>query len=284
MKKNYFLSCRIAMLFAAVAFALNVSAQATFYIENNNPDEWPQIALYSWDASSGTNVEAFGGWPGVVLFDGENTVGNDAVTVAKDGNRFTVTLANHVSTQNLILNNNNNGKQFDLTEFADGKTYEIAAPADAPTSFSTTIYFVNDNQSVWTAVALYNWGGNGEIYGGWPGVVLVNQDGSLNPNGNKLVQVEYEGQTVDGYYVYKIGLGDDTGFENLIFNNNGQGQQFDVALENGAYYNTGGKATAITSTSLQGTPHAVVYNLNGQRVAPGFKGIAVQNGRKVVSK
>ena len=126
----------------------------TFTIVNNNTEEWPALALYNWGDISG---ETLGPWPGVVLYDGENVVGNDKVTVTKDGNTYTVTLAADLAYENLILNNNNNGKQMNLTNFADGATYTIEASAPVVT---TTVYYV-DMQG-WAPRA-YVWG-NGVDY------------------------------------------------------------------------------------------------------------------------
>jgi archaellum component FlaF (FlaF/FlaG flagellin family) len=243
------------------------AAEATFTVVNNDSENWPQLALYSWDNSSGENVEAFGGWPGVVLFDGTTVTNNEQVSVAQNGNAFTVTIKDYVATMNLIVNNNGQGKQFDLTDFADGKSYEIAAPV-TPTSYSAAMFFINDG---WEAVALYNWGGKGEIYGGWPGVVIVDANGTLNPGGNDLVKVENAGTTAEGYPIYKIGLGDDSGYENLIFNNNNGGLQFDVAFEDGAYYNTSGRTVApdvpvetvsftVVNNSPETWPQLALYN------------------------
>ena len=253
----------LTLLMGVFALASSVQAQTTFTIVNNNPTEWSQLALYEWHDGGAT----FGDWPGKVLYDSTNLTSDEQVTVAKSENTFTVTIASGVSFTNLILNNNNHGKQMDLTEFASGKNYEIAAPPTEPTNFSTAIYFINDG---WGAVALYNWGGGGEIYGGWPGVAIVDTEGTLNPAGNKLVKVETAG-TTEGHPIYKISLGDDTGYENLIFNNNGGGAQFDVALENGAYYNTTGKTTApgeeipevsftIVNNNPTGWPQIALYN------------------------
>ena len=105
-------------------------AQPTvFYVVNEDPEGWPQLALYNWGDISG---ETLGAWPGVVLYDGTDVVGNEYVTVTKEGNNYTVTLSADLAYENLILNNNNDGKQIDLSDFEDGKTYTIPAPiADA---------------------------------------------------------------------------------------------------------------------------------------------------------
>ena len=60
-----------------------------------------------------------------MLYDGTTLTDNELVTVTKSENTFTVTIKNYETTMNLILNNNNNGKQMDLTEFTDGKSYTI---------------------------------------------------------------------------------------------------------------------------------------------------------------
>lgn len=258
------------LIIGLLTLATGVNAgEATFTVVNNDAEGWAQLALYSWDSSSGENVEAFGGWPGIVLFDGETLTNNEHVSVAQDGNTFTVTIKDYVPTMNLILNNNGQSKQFDLTDFADGKSYEIAAPV-TPKNYGSAIYFINDG---WDAVALYNWGGNGEIYGGWPGVVIVDAEGVLNPAGNKLVKVESAGATAEGYPIYKVGLGDGSGFENLIFNNTigGDGNQFDVEFEDGAYFNTSGRTVApevpeesvtftVVNHNPEGWPQLALYN------------------------
>lgn len=241
------------------------AAETTFTVVNNDAEGWPALALYAWEEGGRPDTELFGGWPGVVLYDGTNLTDNDKVSVTKDGNTFTVTIKDYAETMHLILNNNGNGKQIDDIDI--NTSVIIPAPAGEPTNFSTAIYFINDG---WDAVALYNWGGGGEIYGGWPGVVIVDAEGTLNPAGNKLVKVEAAG-TTEGHAIYKISLGDDTGYENLIFNNNGGGAQFDVALENGAYYNTTGKTTApgeeipevsftVVNNNPTGWPQIALYN------------------------
>lgn len=279
MKKIY------SLLAIAFALAATASAQATFTVVNNNPDTWTQLALYSWDNSGGTNVEAFGTWPGVVLYDGTTLTDNSDVQVTKSGNTFTVTVKNYVSTMNLIINNNGQGSQLDLTDFANGKSYEIAAPPSTPTDYTQSIYFINDG---WDAVALYNWGGSGEIYGTWPGVVIVDADGNLNPAANALVKVEKVSETTDGYPVYKIGLGDGSGFQNLIFNNNNQGSQFDVEYEDGAFYNTTGKtteeATAINAVRVSESTNAPAYSIGGNRITTTHRGIVVCNGKKYIAR
>ena len=281
MKKIY------SLMVIVLALAATAHAQITFTVVNNNPDSWEQLALYSWDNSGGDNVEAFGVWPGVVLYDGTTLTNNDAVTVSKSGNTYTVTVKNYVSTMNLILNNNNQGSQIDLVEMEDGKNYEIPAPPSTPGGFSQAIHFINDG---WTAVSLYEWGNAGaqQLYGAWPGVVIVNESGEVNPNANELIKVELEFTTDEGYPVYKIYFGDNTGFQNLIFNNKGGGQQFDVDYEDDGFYNTNGKTnpvTGINNVIVKGNNSKMAsYSLGGNRVSSTYRGIVISEGKKYVVK
>jgi hypothetical protein len=45
-----------------------------------------------------------------------------------------------------------------------------------------------------------------------------------------------------------------------------------------------GETTGITPHSSLLTPHSTLYNLSGQRVDASYKGIVIQNGRKVIKR
>ena len=237
---------KILLLLSLALFAVVGGAKAdniTFTIVNNNPTEWSQLALYEWHDDGNT----FGDWPGKVLYDGTNLTNDTEVTVTKSENTFTVTIAGGVNVTNLILNNNNNGKQMDLTDFANGKSYTIPAPEVAPEAYSTAIYFINSAD--WSEIHLYEYhDGGGPIYGGWPGVQLVNEAGTLNPSGNVKLKVTKVGKVVGNHDVYKIELGDGTGFVTLIFNNNNDSQSAGVDAVNGAYYNCTNKMANVSIT------------------------------------
>lgn len=230
----------LTLLMGVFALASSVQAQTTFTIVNNNPTEWSQLALYEWHDGGAT----FGDWPGKVLYDGTNLTSDEQVTVAKSENTFTVTIASGVSFTNLILNNNNHGKQMDLADFGDGKSYEIAAPM----VYGTAIYFINSAD--WAEIHLYNYNGSGEIYGAWPGILLVNSVGAMNPTGSNLLKVTNVGKVAGNHDVYKIELGDGTGFNTFIFNNGSGGgnQSADAAVEDGAYYDCAGRMTNVSIT------------------------------------
>ena len=213
-----------------------LSCNTTFTITVYNQD-WEQLALYNWGSVSG---ETLGGWPGVVLYDGTNTVGNENVSVSKEGNVFTVTLSASLLTEHLIINNNNHGKQLaDINSIENGSNYTVWETK--PTSFSNRFYVINDGD--WSVLQLYNWGDGGDVFGGWPGLNIV--DGSTS-----IAKIRNAGTTTDNKTIYEVELGDNTGWKNLILNNKSgdDGEQFDIStneapLVSGTYYSTSSKAS-----------------------------------------
>ncbi len=216
------------------------TTSVSFTVENNDPEAWSQLALYN----DGTEERrTLGTWPGVVLYDGTNLNPNSdpRVDVTKEGNTFTVKLWVSYDDNGLILSNNKNGigvdegnNQMTLTEFAADKAYTIAAQT-VPSSYSTTIYFINNNS--WNRIALYNFKGSGYIYGTWPGKYLISSNGILNPQKTSLFKVSKAGKTSENKDIYKIELGDDTGYNTIIFTNNSGNQTGDIAdVADGNYY------------------------------------------------
>jgi len=160
---------------------------------------WTDFAVYSWGGSP--NVEAFGNWPGKL--------------VLPDADGWYAAVVPPVRPINLILNNNNNGKQFDfLSDPTESASYEIN------TDNGTSVKVANPAKAItirwkyigttWTASAIYAWGGSptGETFGGWPGA-------SVTPD-------------VNGWCSVTVPAGQTVG--NVIFNNNNNGSQFDVKL------------------------------------------------------
>ena len=77
----------------------------------------------------------------------------------------------------------------------------------------------------------------------------------------------------------------------IIFNSNKNPQTKDLGFENGAYYNASSEKVEVVSqtTGVQLHPiaktqsaHAMIYNLQGQRVDANYHGVVVCNGRKYV--
>ena len=215
------------------------TTSVSFTVENNDYEAWSQLALYN-DIGDETK-RTLGSWPGVVLYDGTNLNPNNdpRVDVTKEGNTFTVKL--WVNYDDIILSNNKNGidvdegnNQMTLTDFADDKAYTIAAQT-VPSSYSTTIYFINNNS--WNRIALYNFNGSGKIYGDWPGKFLISSNGILNPQKTSLFKVSKAGKTTEDKDVYKIELGDETGYNTIIFTNNNGDKTGDITdVADGNYY------------------------------------------------
>ena len=182
---------------------------------------WDELALYTWgDDGDGNNIELFGSWPGS-LPDGETTVDGETYKY------FLVTDEMIGYTVNMIFNNNGGGSQFDAPQgyTLDGEdlylsitssSYEIInaeeeeeEEEDSDPATGYAIY-VEDN-SGWDALALYAWG-DSEIFGSWPGAL---------PDGETTVG----GVTMKYFNITESMVGQT---ENLIFNNNNGGSQFDA--------------------------------------------------------
>lgn len=134
-----------------------------------------------------------------------------------------------------------------------------------------------------TKINCWAWDGSGNYTGGaWPGVVCTKV-----------------GTTSDGNAVYKWTWdGSYTGTTattptHIIFSaNSGSPQQNDIVFKNGNYYgynvvlgNVIDATTGISKiTTTTNTADAPMYNLAGQRVDSNYKGMVIQNGKKVMKK
>ena len=134
-----------------------------------------------------------------------------------------------------------------------------------------------------TKINCWAWDGSGNYTGGaWPGVVCTKV-----------------GTTSDGNAVYKwIWDGSYTGTTattptHIIFSaNSGSPQQNDIVFKNGNYYglitvygNVIDATTGISKiTTTTNTADAPMYNLAGQRADSNYKGMVIQNGKKVMKK
>ncbi|MDL2221732.1 hypothetical protein LJC35_04180 [Parabacteroides sp. OttesenSCG-928-N08] len=169
---------------------------------------WEALAMHYWGADDSEGVTGTD-WPGLQPAGVETINGVDYTyfDLPKELNGKTI---------NTIFNNNGAGKQFDamfglLVEadvyvaITDGG-FELIDPNDLYKGF--TVY-VEDN-SGWDALALYAWGDVEPA--GWPG---------LQPAGTK---------NIDGvaYTYFQWGEENNGMSVNLIFNNNGAGEQFDA--------------------------------------------------------
>ena len=191
--------------------------EGTIRVYADNQAGWEAVALYQW----GTENNLGGGWPG------QQPTGTEVISEVEyiyfeykvedvDG-----------KSQNLIFNNNGGGIQtadIPVTFSSDvvdhffrifnEKDWEAIdnpiKPVQKLPEHEGTIRVYADNQAGWEAVALYQWGTENNLGGGWPGA---------QPTGTEIIaDVEYT------YFEYAIA--DVEGkTQNLIFNNNGGGTQ-----------------------------------------------------------
>uniref|UniRef100_S0DFL4 Starch-binding module 26 domain-containing protein n=2 Tax=termite gut metagenome TaxID=433724 RepID=S0DFL4_9ZZZZ len=171
----------------------------TFKVYVNDLTEWGALALYGWG-----DYELGGGWPGL------------QPTSSNGFSVFELPVEAIGKSINLIFNNNGGGAQFDGPNVVVDRDFYFTINA---TGRLCRVYV--DDQSGWDALALYAWGGF--EFAGWPG---------LQPAGTKTIG------SVD-YTIFEVPEGAIGQEENLIFNNNGGGAQFDgpnVTIVGDLYY------------------------------------------------
>lgn len=192
---------------------------------------WSDLTMYAW---ADGNPSIFGDWPGA-LPTGEVTI--NGVTYKY----FDTGAENEGTTQNIIMNDNNGGNQFDLAAVTldrdyyfsitstggtevDPDTYTgggVTNPDPEPEPSDTYTIYV-ENLTGWSAFYLYAYrDGNPSLFGAWPG---AEADGTTEIDG-----VTYSYWEVQG----------DGGTDQLIFNDNNGTQlaEFAVTL-NRDYYLT----------------------------------------------
>ena len=176
----------------------------TIYVQDLSG--WESITLYMWG-----DKELCGGWPGMA--PAENTVKIGSVNYKV----FTVEDALG-RAENLIFNNNGGGEQTaDWEQVTLGNELFVkVAPGAEKKEISALdprhpdIKILVNNKTDWEAITVYAWG-DAEAFGGWPGATPVGTE------------------EVDGVTYTVFGLPAEMAGKslNLIFNNNGGGQQLD---------------------------------------------------------
>lgn len=198
-----------ALLMLLVFFAVSSFAQIT--VKFHKPDSWTEVSLYTW------GPEALGGWPGAALTEVDGW--------------YVYTFDAAFTGANLIFNNNGAGQQTEDYVISGDVCLESAQTLNGNGKYNISVvpcagigWTVKFHKpDAWTGVSLYTWGP--EVLGGWPGATLT---------------------LVDGWYTYTF----DESFAgaNLIFNNNGGGEQTeeyaitgDVCLQAAQALNGNGK-------------------------------------------
>ncbi len=177
----------------------------TIYVHNTLA--WPSNYIYAWG-----DREVFGGWPGKAADLVVDIDGADYQAFKYDGAGETL---------NLILNDNN-GQQVDGPAITGDNNYYFEVTANGweavnPNTSKTCKIYVAD-ETGWDALTLYAWG-DSEVFGGWPGV---------SPVGTETIGVPLK-------YFEVTGNGESV---NLIFNNNGGGEQladYNITLNRNYY-------------------------------------------------
>ncbi len=191
----------------------------SLYVEDNTG--WGVLALYSYG-----DVELGGGWPGIQVSETKEING----TTYKC---FHLTPACTNKNVNLIFNNNNGGSQLKDYNLTIDRDYYLRISEAGCNEIKDCTVYVQDN-SGWEALTLYGLG-DAELGGGWPGMQVT---------GTK----EVNGMTYK-YFDLSEHIGKNV---NLIFNNNGGGQQ----IEDGGLYTAliGDIYFSITATSYEKLP------------------------------
>lgn len=200
---------------------------------------WDALTLYAW----GNDLpELFGGWPGIAA--------TGTVTIKGITYQYFDTGADNAGlTYNLICNNNNGGKQFDLAavtldrhyyfSITDTKGVEVdpqnpGGEEPEPEPKETHTLYVVDNTG-WDALTLYGYANDAPVTSAWPG---------MQPTGTK----EIDGVSYTCFEMPAELTGTSV---NIIFNNNGGGSQlpdFPVTLSRDYYLTITGEACTETAT------------------------------------
>lgn len=147
--------------------------------------------------------------------------------------------------------------------------------------------------SSWSGVTKINcwaWDASGNYTGysktGWPGVTCTKV--GTTTAGNAVYKWTWDGN----YYADVTGATATTPTHIIFSANTGSPQQNNQEFKNGNYYglssvlgNVIDATTGISKiTTTTNTADAPMYNLAGQRVDSNYKGVVIQNGKKVVRK
>ena len=165
---------------------------------------WANLNLYMWGDVNDLN----GGWPGMTP-TGKQKIGGTEYTY------FDMGAANTGLNENLIFNNGEGSQLADFNFTIDRDLY-LRVTASGVEEMVEPVVVEHDgyavfivNKTGWDEIALYMWGDVNDLNGGWPGML---------PTGE---------QTIKGvtYTYFDMGAANTGLAENLIFNNNGAGNQ-----------------------------------------------------------
>lgn len=211
--------------------------------------------LYAWNSE----YELNGAWPGKQMTE----------TEVVDGQKFYKTTFNSEGSYNIIFNDGN-GNQTPNIEGLTGDNYFTYNGTSGYAVYgeeiaTETVVYVEAAQAPY----LYAWDGSGDLNGGWPGTKMTE---TVNAYGKDWWVARFDKAPI-----------------NIIFNDGNGNQTSDInGISGHCFFTYDGAteyATSIrTVTTQQPAPTTQLYNLAGQRVSPSYKGIVIQNGKKMIQK
>ncbi len=269
----------------------------TIYIESADA---PYI--YIWNSS---NQELAGSWPGTQMTEQAVVTPVNAPAyapgLAEAGKTFWKYTVTDVSV-NVVINNGVGVQTKDLTglthdsyftfddtnedmetnntnvtdQYYKGGTTPIDLPECVkPIEGHVYAYFRGnlDIDSPW----VWAWDDNGVNYTGgtWPGEAM------------QMVGKDSQGREI---WLWDGGVAGTDMPKYIIFNNSGYPQTADLPFENGGFYNmyellgNANTPTGIQSITSTLSQDGARYSLDGRRVDSNYRGVVIQNGRKVVVK
>ena len=178
-----------------------------------------------------------------------------------------------------VIKEKESEKPAEIPSFCTVGEGEVCAFFEAASNWSNTIHCW-----AWSDKPSENFTG-----GTWPGVAC--EELGTAPNGNKVWKWTWDGKKQNNSSATQPAM--------IIFNNDGQPQQYDQVFENGGYYIRKGLQGVVTPTAIRGiqtTKDGVVkvYSLDGRllrtakdsrEATSGLpKGIYIVNNRKFVLK
>ena len=252
---------KIFTLLLVLVCASSISAQVTIRFKQAAGNTWTDIYIYSWNNSSGSNVEIFGGWPGA--------------TSAKDADGYySVTVPAGQTAGNVIFHNNS-GTQFDATNLENlsvSGCYEISTTAatlvacpgeEPPVSVTIGAKVVEGS---WADVYIYTLDSNpANLFGAWPGT-------KLTPGNNGWNSITFTANSI-GNVIFNDGVGgNDGGYQLDAYHVENRSACYELkstaALE--------GTATEVACPSagiedIFATPQEIIrieyFNLQGMKLA-----------------
>ena len=255
----------------------DVSGPATAYVAC---DEAPY--LYAWDNN---NQPINASWPGTLMSETTTVKGRTFWKHTFTESPVNIIFNNGaaVQTNDLVLQHDkyftfdldNDDKNTNYTDITS--EYYTPEPVVLPSCAKvinnrTYVYFRGnmdyDEPYVWAWSEDKNFCTNTD----WPG--------------DRMTRVGRDDQKRD-VWCWEVKLGEKMPTK-ILFSNHGYPQTSDFAFENGGYYTVFGiqgvlnDIQQVKATNV--SKHGAIYNLAGQRINANFRGIAIQNGKKVILK